>query len=208
MREGVWGATSNYMVHIDSTPPNSFTPIVESTGKIKRIRPIISFLTNDNTSGIDHYEIKITSVTQSHSTHFIEATSPYRVPLLEPGEYSVIIRAYDKAGSWKDEIVDIRIVGSKMFSFEKEGILVRGIIYSWWLIVLVFIPLLVLAGFLAYRFIKHGIGFGVGYDLTRVKERIRERREKLTKEIAKEKKELEELGKIEKLNETEKDKEY
>jgi len=198
MREKVWGATSHYVVHIDNTPPISFKPIIESTGKIKRIRPLISFSTNDITSGIDHYEIKIVSKTETGSPYFIEENSPYRVPYLKPGEYTVIVRAYDKAGNWQDGMIDIRIVGSKILGFEKEGILFRGILYKWWLVVLVFILFLALIGFLIFRFIKHGIGFGFGYDMAKLKEKLRRRKKKLQKEIAEEKKELEELEKIEK----------
>jgi len=198
MREKIWGATSTYAVKIDSTPPDSFAPIIESTGKVKRIRPLISFSTNDNISGMDHYEIKITGITQPHSTYFTEAASPYRVPLLEPSGYSVIVRAYDKAGNWQDGIIDIRIVGSKTFSFEKNGILYRGILYRWWLIIIILIPILALIGFLILRFAKHGIGFGVGQDLVRIKEKIRKRRAKLQKEIAEKKKLEDELEKREK----------
>lgn len=203
MRGGIWGATSNYMVHLDSTPPNSFTPTIESIGKVRRIRPLISFITNDAVSGMDHYEIKIAGVTQTHSTYFIEISSPYRVPYLEPGEYSVIVRAYDKAGNWQDGIIDIRIVGTKLFSFEKEGVLFKGILYRWWLVALIFVPLLALLGFLGYRLAKHGIGLGAGYDLVKMKEKIKKRRERLKKEIAEEKKELEGLEKIEEIDEKE-----
>lgn len=203
MRGGIWGATSNYMVHLDSTPPNSFVPTIESIGKVKRIRPLISFITTDVISGMDHYEIKIAGVTQPHSTYFVEVASPYRVPLIEQGEYLVIVRAYDRAGNWQDGIIDIRIVGAKLFSIEKEGVLFKGIVYRWWLVVLVFIPVLVLIGFLVYRFVKHGIGLGAGHDLVRMKEKIRKRRERLKKEIAEEKKELEELEKIEEIGEKE-----
>jgi len=202
-REGVWGATSTYAVKIDSTPPDSFAPIIESTGKVKRIRPLISFITSDAVSGIDHYEIKITGLTQPHATYFTESTSPYRVPLLGTSEYSIIVRAYDKAGNWRDGTIDIRIVGSKIFSFEKEGILFRGILYHWWLVILILILLFALVGFLVFRFIRHGIGFGFDYDITKLKEKLRKRKEKLQKEIAEEKKELEELKKIEELEKTE-----
>ena len=203
-RGGTWGATSHYVVHIDSTPPNTFTPKIESTGKEKRTRPLISFLTNDAVSSVDHYEIKIAGVTQPHSTYFIEATNPYRIPLLEPGEYSVIVRAYDKADNFTDGMVGIRIVGTKLFSFEKQGVLYRGIFYRWWLVVLVLIVLLVLLGFLVLRFVKHGIGFGIGHDIAKIKERVKKRRKKLVEEIAEEKKLEEELEKIEDLEKTEK----
>lgn len=202
-KEGAWGATSNYTVHIDSTPPAPFNPVIESSGKVKRIRPLISFMTSDAVSGIDHYEIKITGVTVPHATYFVEIVSPYRVPLLEPGEYSIIVRAYDRAGNWRDGIIDIRVVGSKIFSFEKQGILFRGILYRWGLVVSVLIILLALIGFLVSRFLKHGINFGIGHDIVKIKEKIKKRREKLVKEIAEEKKLEEELGKIEEIEKSE-----
>lgn len=197
-----WGATSHYVAHIDNTPPNSFAPNIESTGKIKRIRPLISFITSDVTSGIDHYEVKITSTIEAGSPYFIEETSPYRVPYLEPGEYTVIVRAYDKADNWTDEMVNIRIVGSKIFSIGKEGIIFRGILYSWWLATLILIVLLGALGFLIYFIWKKFFGLEkFGMNLAKLKEKIQKRRTKLKEEIEKEKNLGEELEKIEQIEE-------
>lgn len=151
-KENVWGGTSHYVALIDSTPPASFTIKVDPSEKTSTAQPIISFLTTDSLSGIDHYEIKIVDITAGrenrNDSFFVETSSPYQLPRLEIGKYMVVARAYDKAGNWRDESVKIEIVPEGT-SVTGKGVWTDGSLFSWWpfllvILILVFIIFLLL----------------------------------------------------------------
>lgn len=111
-RAGSWGGPTHFPVHIDKTPPAKFKPEVEPSKRTSNRSPLISFITTDALSGIDHYEIKIVSLDkESESTAFFtEQVSSYRIPSQELGSYNIVVRAYDRAGNYQDETVKIKIV--------------------------------------------------------------------------------------------------
>jgi phage terminase large subunit-like protein len=88
-------------VLVDRTPPRTFVPEV-SPSNWSSVYPVISFSTTDNTSGIDHYELSINGGT------FARQTSPFTPSVLPPGESSVTIRAFDRAGNYCDGIAMVR----------------------------------------------------------------------------------------------------
>jgi hypothetical protein len=90
-------------VYIDTTSPASFIPTVDPSGWTNVTRPEISFTTNDATSGVDQYELKINLGT------FESASSPYTLPEQTDGVYNITVRAIDKAGNFVDGNVIIRI---------------------------------------------------------------------------------------------------
>jgi hypothetical protein len=153
-KEDVWGGTSHYAVLIDATPPASFSIKVDPSEKTDNNQPIISFITTDALSGIDHYEIKTIDITANRENKnelfFIETASPYRLPLLEIGKYMIVVRVYDKAGNWLDESVKIEIV-SESAAITDKGVWRNGELFSWWpllaamllLIILILIVLIV-----------------------------------------------------------------
>jgi len=142
----IWGGTSHYLVQIDSTPPATFTPIIDPSAKTTEKQPLVSFFTTDALSGIDHYELKYINVTLENEDKatgfFIEASSPYRLPSLEPGRYIVVVRAFDAAGNYQETASKIQIFQGKIF-FADEGINFFGIIVSW-TIIFIFLTLLLL----------------------------------------------------------------
>src|SRR5690606_23983217 len=88
----------------DTMVPVEFTPTVSPDGKVD-VLPKISFGTTDATSGIDHYEIKI------GDTEWVKATSPYQVPKITAGSYTVSVKAFDKAGNTTLGETQFRLVG-------------------------------------------------------------------------------------------------
>jgi hypothetical protein len=75
-------------------------------------RPIATFQTTDATSGIDHYEIKVESLTDNTSTGFFtEQQSPYMLPQLTLGKHRVTVRAYDLAGNITEGSAEVELVG-------------------------------------------------------------------------------------------------
>jgi len=89
---GGWSATTSFRVQIDSVPPKPFKP--ESDPKeMAEKRPVISFATTDDTSGVDHYEIKL------DNGIWVSATSPYKIPTIDSGKHTISVKAVDKAGN-------------------------------------------------------------------------------------------------------------
>lgn len=98
-----WGGTTHVLVNIDSTPPATFAPTVDTGAPAATVRPVVTFVTTDATSGIDHYEVRFAAQQGTGETpFFVEQTSPYQLPELTPGDYEVIVRAFDKAGNSTD----------------------------------------------------------------------------------------------------------
>jgi hypothetical protein len=151
-----WGGTSHVSVQIDSTPPAIFTPTVEPAEETLERQPLISFMTTDAFSGVDHYTIKYIDITLGKEEEalipFTEVSSPYRLPHLEIGEYLVVVRAHDEAGNWREGNVKIKIF-PKWFSFTKRGILFREFFIPWWLLLLLLLILIILTIFYLWR--KH-----------------------------------------------------
>ncbi len=113
-RKTTWGGTTHFPVLIDTTPPASFIPKLDSKTITEIQRGNIYFVTTDNASGIDHYELKIEKlddIQQSNVTpFFFEISSPYRLPSLNVGNYKITVRAYDKTSNWIDESVTLKVI--------------------------------------------------------------------------------------------------
>jgi N-acetylneuraminic acid mutarotase len=90
-------------VFIDSTPPESFTPISNPSIWSTNTQPVITFASNDTTSGLDHYEMSI-----NHGTFSIK-TSPYTLNPQPDGLHTITVRAYDVAGNFAEGEVEVKI---------------------------------------------------------------------------------------------------
>jgi hypothetical protein len=153
-KANIWGGTSHYIVRIDSSPPAGFTPNIDPSSKTIEKQPMVSFATTDSLSGMNYYQLKYVDITSNREIEetgfFTEVTSPYKLPLLEMGDYLVIVRAYDMAGNWRDGTVKIQIF-SEGIIFTREGIQFRWIFIPWWLIILLLLIILILALLLSFR---------------------------------------------------------
>lgn len=111
-KKGVWGSTGHFLMRIDTTPPAAFKPQVNYlvAAAVLVERTLISFFTTDNLSGIDRYEVGIIDKKQPVTTSpvFVQAESPFQVPLAKDGSLEVIVRAVDKAGNTRDVSVDVK----------------------------------------------------------------------------------------------------
>jgi len=186
----VWGGTSHYLVRIDSTPPASFTPEVSPSTKTSVSQPLISFLTTDALSGLEHFEFKYIDITaparETETSFFIEVVSPYKLPTLKTGKYLAVVSAFDEAGNWRDESVKIEIVPGGIV-FTKAGVWLGGRFFPWWIISLIILLLTILIiGFLIYRWKKHQ------KLQVEIKQRLKEREEKLTADSEKIKEKIKE----------------
>lgn len=111
IKDNVWGATGHFLVRIDTVPPARFTPEIDYlvAAIIFTDRTLVSFFTTDNLSGVDHYEVGIIDKNQplTESPVFVQAESPFQVPLQTDGRLEVIVRAVDHAGNVRDESVAV-----------------------------------------------------------------------------------------------------
>lgn len=112
MKRGVWGTAGHFLVRVDTTPPAAFKPeasyLLESLTSIDRA--LVSFFTTDNVSGINRYEIGIIDKNQpvTESPVFVQADSPFQVPITKGSNVEVIVRAVDKAGNVRDQSISVK----------------------------------------------------------------------------------------------------
>ncbi len=111
VKNNVWGNTGHFLVRIDTAPPAGFTPKIDylMAAIILADRTLVSFFTTDNLSGINHYEVGVIDKNQplTESPVFVEAVSPFQVPLQADSKLQVIVRAIDNAGNVRDESVSV-----------------------------------------------------------------------------------------------------
>lgn len=94
-----WSKTSHYKIKIDSTPPNEFDIIIDNQGDPTNPSPFLYFKTEDNLSGISHYEMKIN---QEDSFSLVLAeTNPFVFPIRSPGSYQILVKALDNTGNFQ-----------------------------------------------------------------------------------------------------------
>ena len=98
-------------MRIDTAPPADFSPKVDYlvAAVILTERTLVSFFTTDNLSGVDHYEVGVIDKNQplTESPVFVQAESPFQVPLVKDGKLEVIVRAVDRAGNVRDSSVPV-----------------------------------------------------------------------------------------------------
>jgi len=105
-----WGGSSHFPVRIDATVPASFKPTLDKKTFSLKESILVSFVTTDATSGIDHYEVKVISNGQADSTgFFVEQDSPYQLPPTTQGDYKVAVRAFDRANNYTDALAEFSV---------------------------------------------------------------------------------------------------
>lgn len=100
--EAGWGNTSHYQIKIDTLPPNNFEPTVSILKNDKNSKEyLVLFSSSDNASGIDHYEVGILEDDRAKTSLpvFVQAESPYVLPINNKQNVRVIVKAFDKAGN-------------------------------------------------------------------------------------------------------------
>ncbi len=154
LRAGAWGGVTHFAVDIDSSPPAEFPIEIIPGARTARRQPVIQFATTDALSGLDHYELKLIPLTVKTNEQplFIEATSPYITSLLEFGSYDVVVRAYDKAGNYREALRKLKIVSNVFRFIGERGLEIRStwvVPWLWFWIILAL--LLLIFGYLAFR---------------------------------------------------------
>ncbi len=119
-----WGGVSHYAIYIDTLPPAAFGIDVSPSLRTSSKSPIARFFTTDSLSGFDHFELKLVPLRSgpTESTFFFEGSSPQQLSGLRSGRYELIVRAYDKAGNYRDESETLNILSSVFQFVSPEGV--------------------------------------------------------------------------------------
>jgi len=95
--ENGWGQASHYKVQVDNSPPHPFEVVIDNTGDATNPMPNLYFETDDDTSGISHYKLKIDK--ENFLNLMLAQVNPFSLSLQSPGQHPIIVRAVDKAGN-------------------------------------------------------------------------------------------------------------
>lgn len=104
---GNWSATMHYKVQIDTVQPDSFTASVSNSNN----EWIASFATKDGGSGIDHYALKIDGGDPVNVGPDQLKDGTYPLPPTLPGDHTLLVTAYDKAGNSRDASTKFTMAG-------------------------------------------------------------------------------------------------
>lgn len=113
-----WGAVTNQVIKIDTTPPELFDINVQA-GTSQSSFPLLVFEAQDATSGIDYYEMIIADKEPIEVTPG-EAKLGYLLTDLEDGTYTVTVTAFDMAGNETVSSVPVLITAGWMPPLEEE----------------------------------------------------------------------------------------
>ena len=105
-----WGDISHFRIQIDKTSPEPFIIKTDNRGDKTNPQPLLIFQANDKLSGIDYYGIKIGDIYNLKVLQSEILNGSYKIPVMPPGEYSLIIRAFDKAGNYSPAVETLTIM--------------------------------------------------------------------------------------------------
>jgi len=100
-----WGWINHYKIQVDATPPELFEIQAKEGEETTNTQPTLIFEVIDETSGIDHYEVKI-----DQEASVVTEEKEYKIPPQSLGRHTVIVRALDKAGNERLGVTEINIL--------------------------------------------------------------------------------------------------
>ena len=103
-----WGAISHMRFQIDTMPPKQFVISVVRQSSESHPQAIISFETTDATSGINRYTVTVANAAPVMVQP--NKAAKYPLPAGEPGQQTVVVKAYDKAGNTATDSIALAIV--------------------------------------------------------------------------------------------------
>ncbi len=162
LKGGVWGGVTHFVTRVDTQPPADFPIEIAPATRTTSLRPSIVFDTTDSLSGVDHFEVRLVSLSpktanaeeSGEQSFFIEAASPY-VPSLDYGSYDVIVRAFDKAGNYTQKTQRLEIVTYVLDIVSGAGVKIRSNIVVPWTWIFVVLGLLVVVATYIARVLWH-----------------------------------------------------
>jgi len=107
-----WGKITHRRVLIDTTPPSPFTIEIQKESPTDPT-PVLIFETVDQTSGIEYYEIRVGDYDADKVLVEDFTDGVYKLPVLLPGEYTIVITAVDRAGNLVSATTSVTIESIK-----------------------------------------------------------------------------------------------
>jgi hypothetical protein len=96
-----WGPTAHRKIQVDKTPPEKFT-LEAIVDPAKEKFAVLKFMATDTLSGVDHYGLIIDGGQESKIGLLEVKPEGYELSDQIPGEHSVKVKAYDKAGNFTE----------------------------------------------------------------------------------------------------------
>lgn len=154
-KAGVWGGTSHFKIMVDKTLPSEFKPYLElfsfTSGYL-----LIYFNTQDLLSKIDYYQVRLADYTDPENivwSGWLQEESPFRLSTGKKGTFQVFVRAFDKAGNFREEKIQVKVF-SPILVIIGGGVQIRGLFLPWWLAGLSLAIIFGGIGYLIFRIIK------------------------------------------------------
>ena len=108
-QENNWTDSAHYQIRVDTVPPVEFKPsisLIDNKDGISQY--MVFFNTSDDTSGIDRYEVGVINTKNKTALPvFVQAESPYVLPLDTNKDSKIIVRAFDLAGNTTEAYVSV-----------------------------------------------------------------------------------------------------
>lgn len=151
-----WGGITTFSVKIDNSPPAQFAVALDPKDKVtEKTRVLALFGTTDALSGVERYEMGMVNVSESGTTQastlFIEGQSPFVLPEVPVGIYTVLIRAYDLAGNFRESSVTLEVRKPSFAPFLTRGLNIGITVILWPLAILVSLGI---TGFLGFQVLR------------------------------------------------------
>ncbi len=99
-----WSPSAHYKISVDNTSPLDFEPKI----RVEDNQNIIKLNVEDTMSGISYYLLTIdeNEAIKVKKSELIE--EEYMLPVLNQGDHSLVVSAYDKAGNYKDSKLEFK----------------------------------------------------------------------------------------------------
>jgi hypothetical protein len=171
-----WGAVLNRPLKIDTTAPLPFLVNV-TPGSSADFFPLLNFNANDETSGIDFYQMTIADKEPIKVTPD-EAAIGYLLRELEDGTYTVFVVAHDMAGNTRQSSAAVLITSGWTKPIEVED---AGSIYDFFTgaNILIFFLSLMVALLVIYVWYEHKVLHAKEEKLRRETREIQDQMEKI-----------------------------
>lgn len=115
-----WGPIGRFKFQIDKTPPKEFTLSVDQGGDPMNRQPFFQFETTDELSGIDYYEVILNDNSFAKvKPEEIREGKWQPVNPLESGNYTVQVKAFDRAGNYTLSLNKERTFTAVSFAIER-----------------------------------------------------------------------------------------
>ena len=126
-----WGPIGHFKVQIDTVSPKSFAVEIKEGRETNNPQPTLLFEATDETSGIDHYQIRI----DGNEPLIVGVREvPYKLPVQSPGKHAIVVEALDRAGNNTAAVTEVDILAieaPKIIEYPKrlsveENLVIKG----------------------------------------------------------------------------------